>query len=276
MRKCLKQKYFCRKARCGSWSGNPEIALKAGIQLFVKIAIIGLGYVGLPLSLQFARSGVTVLGLDIDPAKVKSLNAGTQLHPAHPLRRRARTGGGGTVLRLGGLCPRPRSRGRHHLRADSAEKKPRAGHFLHPEHRQGHRAVLKAENRKQKTKIQDHKFSFQLSDFCFSQAGCSGIHHLSRHHGGGIAGCSGRRFRLQGRERIFIWRIRRNAKTPATRTAGWRTSPSWLAVTRRRASNAPSRFIAGPSKSSSRCPPAARRRPQNCWRTFSAASTSRS
>jgi UDP-N-acetyl-D-glucosamine dehydrogenase len=42
----------------------------------MKIAVIGLGYVGLPLSLQFARSGVKVLGLDIDPAKVKSLNAG--------------------------------------------------------------------------------------------------------------------------------------------------------------------------------------------------------
>ena len=42
----------------------------------MKIAIIGLGYVGLPLSLQFARSGVTVLGLDIDPAKVEALNAG--------------------------------------------------------------------------------------------------------------------------------------------------------------------------------------------------------
>jgi UDP-N-acetyl-D-glucosamine dehydrogenase len=41
----------------------------------MKIAIIGLGYVGLPLSLQFARSGVTVLGLDIDPAKVDALNA---------------------------------------------------------------------------------------------------------------------------------------------------------------------------------------------------------
>jgi UDP-N-acetyl-D-glucosamine dehydrogenase len=40
------------------------------------IAIVGLGYVGLPLGLQFARSGVTVLGLDIDPAKVKLLNAG--------------------------------------------------------------------------------------------------------------------------------------------------------------------------------------------------------
>ena len=42
----------------------------------MKIAIVGLGYVGLPLSLQFARSGVTVLGLDIDPSKVEALNGG--------------------------------------------------------------------------------------------------------------------------------------------------------------------------------------------------------
>ncbi|MEI7732175.1 MAG: nucleotide sugar dehydrogenase [Verrucomicrobiota bacterium] len=40
------------------------------------ISIIGLGYVGLPLSLQFARSGVEVLGLDIDPAKIEQLNRG--------------------------------------------------------------------------------------------------------------------------------------------------------------------------------------------------------
>jgi UDP-N-acetyl-D-mannosaminuronate dehydrogenase len=39
---------------------------------FRKIAIIGLGYVGLPLSLQFARSGVSVIGLDIDKTKVDS------------------------------------------------------------------------------------------------------------------------------------------------------------------------------------------------------------
>lgn len=39
-------------------------------------AIIGLGYVGLPLALQFARSGVKVLGLDIDAAKTEALNAG--------------------------------------------------------------------------------------------------------------------------------------------------------------------------------------------------------
>jgi UDP-N-acetyl-D-glucosamine dehydrogenase len=41
-----------------------------------KVAIVGLGYVGLPLSLQFARSGVQVLGLDIDPDKVTALNEG--------------------------------------------------------------------------------------------------------------------------------------------------------------------------------------------------------
>jgi len=42
----------------------------------MNVAVIGLGYVGLPLSLQFARSGVRVLGLDIDPAKVDDCNAG--------------------------------------------------------------------------------------------------------------------------------------------------------------------------------------------------------
>jgi UDP-N-acetyl-D-glucosamine dehydrogenase len=41
-----------------------------------KVAIVGLGYVGLPLSLQFARAGVQVLGLDIDSAKVDALNQG--------------------------------------------------------------------------------------------------------------------------------------------------------------------------------------------------------
>ena len=42
----------------------------------MNIAIVGLGYVGLPLSLQFARSGVNVLGLDIDQKKVDALHSG--------------------------------------------------------------------------------------------------------------------------------------------------------------------------------------------------------
>jgi UDP-N-acetyl-D-glucosamine dehydrogenase len=42
----------------------------------MKIAVVGLGYVGLPLSLQFARSCVSVLGIDVDPEKVELLNNG--------------------------------------------------------------------------------------------------------------------------------------------------------------------------------------------------------
>ena len=42
----------------------------------MKIAIIGLGYVGLPLGLRFADAGVSVLGLDVDSAKVDAINAG--------------------------------------------------------------------------------------------------------------------------------------------------------------------------------------------------------
>ena len=38
--------------------------------------MVGLGYVGLPLSLQFSRSGVNVLGLDVDSKKVESINSG--------------------------------------------------------------------------------------------------------------------------------------------------------------------------------------------------------
>jgi UDP-N-acetyl-D-glucosamine dehydrogenase len=42
----------------------------------MNIAVVGLGYVGLPLSLQFACNGINVLGLDIDRQKVDALNAG--------------------------------------------------------------------------------------------------------------------------------------------------------------------------------------------------------
>ena len=42
----------------------------------MKIVVVGLGYVGLPLALQFCRSGVHVSGLDIDAAKVAALGRG--------------------------------------------------------------------------------------------------------------------------------------------------------------------------------------------------------
>src|SRR6478672_11786918 len=42
----------------------------------MKIGIVGLGYVGLPLAVAFAEAGHEVIGLDLDRAKVESLNAG--------------------------------------------------------------------------------------------------------------------------------------------------------------------------------------------------------
>jgi UDP-N-acetyl-D-glucosamine dehydrogenase len=42
----------------------------------MKISVVGLGYVGLPLAIQFAREDVTVLGLDVDAAKVNAINQG--------------------------------------------------------------------------------------------------------------------------------------------------------------------------------------------------------
>jgi UDP-N-acetyl-D-glucosamine dehydrogenase len=42
-----------------------------------SIAVIGLGYVGLPLALGFAEAGVAVTGLDASPARVDELNRGS-------------------------------------------------------------------------------------------------------------------------------------------------------------------------------------------------------
>lgn len=41
-----------------------------------KIAIIGLGYVGLPLAMLFASKGYPVIGVDIDQSKVKKIKSG--------------------------------------------------------------------------------------------------------------------------------------------------------------------------------------------------------
>lgn len=41
-----------------------------------KIAIIGLGYVGLPLALTFHKKGFSILGFDLDPSKIMALQNG--------------------------------------------------------------------------------------------------------------------------------------------------------------------------------------------------------
>ncbi|MFS0902701.1 nucleotide sugar dehydrogenase [Priestia aryabhattai] len=46
-----------------------------------KVAVIGLGYVGLPLALLFAKKNYTVIGLDIDVRKIEALKQGKSYIP---------------------------------------------------------------------------------------------------------------------------------------------------------------------------------------------------
>jgi len=41
-----------------------------------RIGVIGLGYVGLPLAVEFAKAGFTVVGFDVDGEKIRALGAG--------------------------------------------------------------------------------------------------------------------------------------------------------------------------------------------------------
>lgn len=41
-----------------------------------KIAVVGLGYVGLPVAVAFARTGIPVVGFDIDSSRIRELQAG--------------------------------------------------------------------------------------------------------------------------------------------------------------------------------------------------------
>src|ERR1700704_4968065 len=49
-----------------------------------RVGVIGLGYVGLPLAVEFARAGFTVTGFDVDASKIAEINAGRSYIPDVP------------------------------------------------------------------------------------------------------------------------------------------------------------------------------------------------
>jgi len=55
---------------------NSEKIIKKIADRTVTVGIIGLGYVGLPLAVSFARKGVKVLGFDKSGTKVRAVNEG--------------------------------------------------------------------------------------------------------------------------------------------------------------------------------------------------------
>ncbi len=56
--------------------GHKEQLLERFKKHDATVGVIGLGYVGLPLALAFAEKGFTAVGLDVDPNKIQTLNAG--------------------------------------------------------------------------------------------------------------------------------------------------------------------------------------------------------
>jgi len=74
-------KALCVVARRVRSFSNSHIGLKplcAAVpsERFVRVAVVGLGYVGLPLAAAVAATGANVVGIDIDPEKVESVNKG--------------------------------------------------------------------------------------------------------------------------------------------------------------------------------------------------------
>jgi UDP-N-acetyl-D-glucosamine dehydrogenase len=50
----------------------------------LTVAVIGLGYVGLPLAVEFARAGVAVRGIDVNAERVQAINRGQSYIPDVP------------------------------------------------------------------------------------------------------------------------------------------------------------------------------------------------
>ena len=47
----------------------------------MKIAVVGMGKIGLPLAVQYAKKGNTVIGIDINPKTVDLINKGLEPFP---------------------------------------------------------------------------------------------------------------------------------------------------------------------------------------------------
>ena len=62
-----------------------------------RVGVVGMGYVGLPLALLFAKTEFDVVGLDIDPAKVDALNRGESYISHIPSEEIARLFADGTA-----------------------------------------------------------------------------------------------------------------------------------------------------------------------------------
>ncbi len=65
-----------KSAHGESFAQQTEQLKKKIIEKKIKIGVVGLGYVGLPLAVEFASAGIETLGIDLDQRKVDNVNRG--------------------------------------------------------------------------------------------------------------------------------------------------------------------------------------------------------
>ncbi len=69
-------------------SSYTELASKIKAKT-ARVGVVGLGYVGLPLAVEYAKAGYSVTGIDVQNSKIDSINAGTsyiQDVPTHEVK----------------------------------------------------------------------------------------------------------------------------------------------------------------------------------------------
>src|SRR3954470_21112259 len=82
-------------------SPNAEELLERIHSRRARAGVVGLGYVGLPLAVEFARAGLTCTGIDLDERKIAEIGRGESYIPEVPTAAvRARTEAG----RLSATC----------------------------------------------------------------------------------------------------------------------------------------------------------------------------
>ena len=184
-----------------------------GAQL--KVAIIGCGYVGLPLALRFAEAGHKVTGFDTDPEESGNAECGKVVHRAYPANKNSAVREQPPFRGDHGLLQAGRSGRDPDLRADTAERIPRAGSQLRGRHGEVHPAAPAKRT-----------------------IGGAGIDDLSRNDGrAGAAHPAEKRIALPDRigpgerkcSRRFFPGIFAGARRPGQQTiSGWRKFPkSW-------------------------------------------------
>ena len=108
--------------------------------LIARVGVIGMGYVGLPLAMEFASKGYRVTGFNIDATKVGALNAGRGYIRHIPSEQIVLS----SCARFQGHrgLRATRRDGRHHrVRPHPTWPAPRAGPLLHRQYRPLHRRI---------------------------------------------------------------------------------------------------------------------------------------